>query len=105
MSTPGCLAAGSAWPGASLSLPPVVVTTAASSEGEVLSADSSCEAVVLAAMSAGGAVAAAGLGCDRTLEDRLGAAAESNSSWPGLLAGAAGALTRARAARRMRRRR
>ncbi len=93
MSTPGCLAAGSACPGASLSLAPVVVTTAASSEGEVLSADSSCEAVVLAAVSAGGAVAAAGLGCDRMLEDRLGAAAESNSSWSGLLAGAAGAST------------
>src|SRR2546421_10960107 len=86
----GCVAAASASAGASLSLAPPVVTTAASSEGEVLSADPSCEAVVLAAVSAGGAVAAAILGCDRTLEDRLGAAAESNSS-PGLLAGAAGA--------------
>lgn len=93
MSTPGCLAAGSACPGASLSLAPVVVTTAASSEGEVLSADSSCEAVVLDAASAGGAVGAAVLGRDRTLEDRLGAAAESNSSSPGLAAGAAGAST------------
>ncbi len=88
----GCFAPGSAYDGASPSLSPVVVTTAASSDGESVSPGPSPELIAPAADSAGGALGADALGGDCTLEDRLGAAAESNSSRD-LVVGAAGAST------------
>src|SRR2546423_5549050 len=76
--------------GASLSLGAVVVRTAASPDGEALP-DGTLPG--LASLGVTGAGSATVRGCEPTTRDRLGAAAESNSSRESVV-GAAGASTR-----------
>ena len=78
--------------GASLSLGAVVVRTAASPDGESLPDGASPGLASLGVTAAGSAGGATVRGCEPTTRDRLGAAAESNSSRESVV-GAAGAST------------